>query len=106
VGDWHLEHRERLQRLYVDGLMQLGAAFDGADRHAKAIDVYRRVLARDELHEEALVALMRSYAATGERAQALRAYREYTDRLRDELDAEPARATIALSERIQQGSAI
>src|SRR5262249_29987831 len=24
AGDWHLEHRDRLQRMFVDGLMELG----------------------------------------------------------------------------------
>jgi predicted ATPase/DNA-binding SARP family transcriptional activator len=105
VGDWHLEHRERLQRLYVDGLMQLGARLVAEERHTKAAEAYRRVLARDELHEDALVALMRCHAAIGERAQALRVYRRYVDRLRDELDAEPSDETAALSEQLQRGAA-
>ena len=65
VGDWHLEHRDRLQRVYVDALMELGARLVGEERHAKAAEAYRRVLARDELHEEALLALMRAHAAAG-----------------------------------------
>ena len=59
VGDWHLEHRDRLQRIYVDALMELGARLAAEERHAKAAEAYRRVLARDELHEEALLALMK-----------------------------------------------
>lgn len=104
IGDWHVEHRDRLQRLYVDGLMQLGARLVAEDRHAKAAEAYRRVLARDELHEEAIVALMRAQAALGERAQALRVYKRYVDRLRTELDAEPGEETVALSEQLQQGA--
>ena len=57
VGDWHLEHRDRLQRLYVDSLMELGDRLTAEERHARAADAYRRVLARDELHEDALLAL-------------------------------------------------
>ena len=48
---------------------------------------------------------MRCHAALGERAQALRVYRRFADRLREELDAEPDRETIRLSERLQQGVA-
>ena len=33
VGDWHLEHRDRLQRLYVDALMELGARLIKEERH-------------------------------------------------------------------------
>jgi len=103
VGDWHLEHRDRLQRVFVDALMELGARFVAEDRHAKAADVYRRVLARDELHEEALLALMKAHAAMGERSQALRAYRRFADRMREELDAEPDDETTAFFEKLQQG---
>jgi predicted ATPase/DNA-binding SARP family transcriptional activator len=106
VGDWHLEHRDRLQRIYIDGLMALGAKLTEEERQLKAADVYRRVLARDELHEDALVALMRCQAAAGERAQALRVYRRFADRLRDELDAEPGAEAILLCEQLQQGASL
>jgi DNA-binding SARP family transcriptional activator len=106
VGDWHLEHRDRLQRVYVDSLMELGARLVAEERHAKAAEAYRRVLARDELHEEALLALMKAHAAMGERSQALRAYRRFADRMREELDAEPDDDTTAFFERLQQGAGV
>ena len=106
VGDWHLEHRDRLQRIYVDALMELGARLVAEERHAKAAEAFRRVLARDELHEEALVALMKAHGAMGERSQALRAYRRFVDRLREELDAEPDEETTALFEKLQQGAGV
>jgi DNA-binding SARP family transcriptional activator len=106
VGDWHLEHRDRLQRVYIDALMELGARLAAEERHAKAAEVYRRVLARDELHEEALLALMKAHAAVGERSQALRAYRRFADRMREELDAEPDDDTTAFFERLQQGAGV
>ena len=106
VGDWHLEHRDRLQRLYVDAMMTLGARLTAEERHAKAAEVYRRVLARDELHEEALQALMRAHAALGERAQALRAYQRFAERLREELDVEPDGETTRLFERLQVAAAV
>ena len=104
VGDWHLDHRDRLQRTYVDALMELGARLAREERHAKAADAYRRVLARDELHEEALVALMKCHAALGERSQALRAYRRFADRMRAELDADPDEETTSYFELLQRGA--
>jgi DNA-binding SARP family transcriptional activator len=104
VGDWHLEHRDRLQRLYVDSLMALGAQYAAAERHEKAAEAYRRVLARDDLHEDALVALMRCHAGLGERSQALRAYQRFADRMRTELDAAPTHEATRLFERLQEGS--
>ena len=61
------------------------------------------MLARDELHEDAALALMRCHAAVGERAQALRVYRRLSERLRHELEAEPRRRGRAFSEQLQQG---
>ncbi len=104
VGDWHIEHRDRFQRVYIDGLMQLGALQTAEERPSKAAEAYRRVLARDELHEEALVALMRCHAAVGERVQALRIYARYVERLRTELDCEPGDEAIELAEELQRNA--
>ena len=104
VGDWHLEFRDRLQRLYVDSLMELGTRHAAESREQKAAEAFRRVLARDELHEDALVALMRCHAGLGERSQALRAFRRFADRMRHELDAEPSGDAVRLFERLQQGA--
>ena len=57
-------------------------------------------------HEEALLALMKAHAALGERSQALRAFRRFADRMRQELDAEPDDETTAFFERLQQGAAV
>jgi DNA-binding SARP family transcriptional activator len=64
------------------------------------------VLARDELHEEALLALMKSHAALGERSQALRVYRRFADRMREELDTEPDDETTAFFEKLQAGAGV
>jgi predicted ATPase/DNA-binding SARP family transcriptional activator len=103
AGDWHLEFRDRLQRMYLDALMELGAALTREERHARAGEVYRRVLARDELHEEAVRALMASLARQGERAPALRLYQKFADRLHKELETDPDDETTGLFQRLQQG---
>ncbi len=106
VGDWHLEHRDRLQRLYIEALLELGARLTAEERQDSAAEVYRRILARDELHEEACLALMRCHASVGERSQALRVYRRFADRMRAELHAEPDRGMTRFSERLQQSAAV
>ena len=103
AGDWHLEHRDRLQRLFVDALMELGDRQAEEGRNAKAADAYRRVLARDDLNEDATRALMQCYRNVGERAQALRLYQRFAERLRKELDAEPDDETQELHEAIKSG---
>jgi DNA-binding SARP family transcriptional activator len=73
VSDWHVEPRDRLQRLHLVALLQLGEEWSREQRYAKAVEAYRRVLARDELHEEAIRALMRALARLQEgRATELR----------------------------------
>ena len=106
VGDWHVEHRARLQRLCVDALMELGARYADQSRHAKAAETFWRVLARDELHEEALRALIRALTESGERSQAIRAYQRFAGRLRHELGADPAEETTRLLERLQVSHSI
>jgi predicted ATPase/DNA-binding SARP family transcriptional activator len=106
VSDWHDEFRDRLQRLYHESLMLLGDEWFREQRYQKAVDAYRRVLARDELHEDAVRALMRALADAGERSQALRVYQRFAERLRAELDAEPDRETKRLLEHLQDGAGV
>jgi DNA-binding SARP family transcriptional activator len=101
VGDWHLEHRDHFQQLYVNALMELGGRYASEARHAKAAEAFRRVLARDDLNEEALRALMRAFDDSGERSLALRAYQRFVARLREELDAEPEAETVRLMKQLQ-----
>ena len=101
AGDWHLEHRDRFQRLFVDALMEVGDVHLEENRLQKAADAYRRVIARDDLNEDATRALMRCYARVGDRSQALRLYQRFSDRLRKELDAEPDEETTSLYDELR-----
>lgn len=105
AGDWHLEHRERLQKLAIDALMELGARLVDEERYEKAADRFRRVLARDDLHEDAAHALMLCHVRLGERAAAMRFYQRFADRMREELDAEPSEQMTELFERVQRSNA-
>ena len=104
VGDWHLEHRDRLQRLYVDGLLALGELLSQAGRGDEEAEVYRRILARDALHEEAHRRLITSLARAGRRSDALRQFDRLASTLRRELEAEPESATISLVDRVRRGA--
>ena len=59
------------------------------------------LLARDDLHEDAVRALMQCHVELGERAQALRVYQRFAERLMKELDAEPDDETTELFDRIR-----
>jgi DNA-binding SARP family transcriptional activator len=89
--------------LFVDGLMELGARHAAEERFAKAADAYRRVMARDDLNEEAVRALMTCHAELGERVQAMRLYQRFAERMRGELESDPDEETVEVFERIQRG---
>ena len=101
AGDWCFDVRDRLQQLCIEGLMALGAAQVAEERFGRAVETYRVVLSRDELHEEALRALMLAQAAAGDRTPALRAYQRFAERLKRELEVEPSKETRAVFERLQ-----
>ena len=106
AGDWHLEFRDHFQRLFVDGLMELGSRLEEEGRASRAAEAYRRVLARDELHEAAVVALMRTHAQVGERAKCMRIYERFADRLHNELGAKPNEEMRKIFSTVQQGREI
>jgi predicted ATPase/DNA-binding SARP family transcriptional activator len=100
-GDWALEERDRLRRLHADGLVALGALYADTGRGREAEDVFRRVLARDELHEPACRGLMQVLARSGQRAEAHRLFSRLRDRLAAELGAVPEPATLRLLRSLQ-----
>lgn len=104
AGDWHGPHRDRLQQLFVECLMALGEAHSRLQRHAKAIEVYRRVLVRDAVHEDAVRALMSVLEQSGDRAAALRVFERFVERLKQELKAAPSATITALYRRLQGAS--
>jgi DNA-binding SARP family transcriptional activator len=106
VGDWHLEVRERLRRVWEDGMLALAASLAGAGMHAEAAAAYERVVQREALHEGAYRGLMTCLVRAGDRNRALRAYDRLAALLRTELEAEPERETVALHARIRSAAPV
>jgi DNA-binding SARP family transcriptional activator len=105
-GDWHFETRDHLASLYVQGLCALGELLMRAEKWAEAATVYRRVVVKEDLHEEAHRNLMLCLARAGDRGRALRHYESLVVLLREELDAEPEEETAALFERLKQAAVV
>lgn len=103
VGDWHIAHKLRLQRLYVDALMDLTVAYEAMQRDERAREAYGRILVRDPLHESATRGLMRVHARAGDRPRAKRLFDRFSERLQRELGMSPDREMTALAERIAAG---
>jgi len=101
--EWQFFEREGLRAELADALQRLVRCHAARREYEPAIGHAWRWLALDPLHEAAHRALMRLYAWSGQRAAALRQYRECARILEAELGAEPEEATSRLYEEIQAG---
>jgi DNA-binding SARP family transcriptional activator len=101
--DWAAMRREQLRGTYQEVLMRLAWAYEARGQYRQSIERFKEIVARDSSNEEAHRQLMRLYAATHQRQQALRQYKECCEALRKEIDADPERATIDLHKQIIAG---
>ena len=102
VGDWHLAIRERLQRLWTDGLRALGAHYLALGANDDAAAVYRRLVRAEELDEDAHRQLMTALSRSGHRGEALRHFDRLAAMLDRELGTVADDATRRLYERLQR----
>ncbi|HKV84888.1 MAG TPA: BTAD domain-containing putative transcriptional regulator, partial [Ktedonobacterales bacterium] len=101
--DWATGRREALRETYLRLLLTSAQLHTTQGDSAAAIEALLRALAADPTREEAALALMRVYAASGQRQAALRQYTLLADALQRELDSEPDRETQRLFQRIRDG---
>jgi len=101
--DWTVTRREQLRELYHRLLSKLSKFYESKGDHQQSIEALRKLVAADTANEEAHRELMRLYALTGNRRQALRQYQLCVEALRKELDAGPDRATVELNRQIESG---
>jgi DNA-binding SARP family transcriptional activator len=88
--DWLEIERERLRQLRVHALEHLGEHALRRGRFGAAIDRALAAISADPLRESAHRLLIRAYIAEGNSSAALRQYREYCRRARDELGLGPS----------------
>ena len=97
---WQLTQQEWLRREYAGVLRQLSGYYTAAQQHDHAIRYARQWLAVDTLHEPAHRQLIRLYAATGQRSEAVRQYKQCVELLNTELATPPEPETTRLYEAI------
>ncbi|GAB4579520.1 MAG: hypothetical protein Fur0022_22580 [Anaerolineales bacterium] len=99
--DWTQIPRENLFRRYRDAILA-----QAENDPVSAAGLLAPLLARDPLDEPAHRALMRVYALTGRRHDALRQYQTCVDALDAELGISPDPLTTALYEQILRGELV
>ena len=102
---WIVKPRDALRARFVRTLMRLGEQLEGQRDWERAIDVYRRGLEADNLAESFYRGLMRALAATGDRAEALSAFRRCRELLSIVLGIKPSAETDRLYREIAAGAA-
>ena len=101
--DWAIQRRKSLQQTYLDLLLELARLYEARGEHSPAVVAYQQLTSVDPLQEEAQTGLMRVYALSGQRSQALRQYQILQDTLFKELGAEPDPAVKMLYQQILAG---
>jgi predicted ATPase/DNA-binding SARP family transcriptional activator len=89
-GEWYLEERNRLRELYAKALDTLGRARTAAGDHTAAAEAYQKLVALDDLDEDAARSLIQALEKSGDAAGAKRAYRRLAEALKKELGETPS----------------
>jgi DNA-binding SARP family transcriptional activator len=102
--EWAENRRQQLRRLYLALLVELAGIYEERGENGPAIEALTRVTAEEPAHEEAHAALMRLYALSGSRTEALRQYERLKEALPKELGVRPSASSRALRDEIAWSS--
>ena len=104
--DWILTERERLHQLCLKALERIIQILEEQRDYKAAIPFAQRLIRHDRLYENGYRLLMRLYALSNERANALRTYRTCVDILQNELGVEPEPATREIFHRLRSAQVL
>jgi len=93
---WTRAERERLRHLACNVLTDLTAHYDEVGDTDRCLETAARLLTLDPLREAVHRMIMRTYAAQGRQASALKQFETCKDMLERELRVEPETETVAL----------
>jgi predicted ATPase/DNA-binding CsgD family transcriptional regulator len=101
--EWAEEYRRRLRETYLSLLLKLARLHEERADYGSAAEALRRIISEEPTREEAHVGLMRLYALSGSKGEALAQYVQLEEILLRELGTEPAASSRALREEIAAG---
>ena len=101
---WVEQRRSELRGLYLSILVELAGLYEEDEEYGPAIEALSRVVAEEPTHEGAHVGLMRLYALSGRRREALGQYERLREALLEEFGSEPEAAPRYLQEEIWTGT--
>ena len=98
--EWIEPERERLHQGCIQAYTNLMSLLQSQQEHGKVISYAQQLIRLDPLSEPAYAHLIESYAANGDRTNALQAYHRCMAVLREELGLDPSRAIQDLYSRL------
>jgi predicted ATPase/DNA-binding SARP family transcriptional activator len=101
---WVEERRAQLRELYLSLLLELGALYEEREEFEAAIETLGKVVTQEPTHEGAHAGLMRLYALSGRRREALSQYERLREALYREFGTEPEAATTRMQQEIWAGA--
>jgi DNA-binding SARP family transcriptional activator len=101
--DWAEERRTQARQTYLILLVEMAELFEERGDIGSATDALRQAVSEEPAHEEAHNHLIRLYARSGQRYQALRQYEQLREALRRRFGTEPGAASRSLYEEIVAG---
>jgi predicted ATPase/DNA-binding SARP family transcriptional activator/DNA-binding CsgD family transcriptional regulator len=101
--EWAEGKREELRRIHLALLLELAAAYEEHGENELAVGALRSAIAREPTEEEAHVGLMRLYALSDRRMEALTQYERLDEVLATRLGTEPGATARRLHEQIATG---
>jgi len=101
-AEWLEAEQRRLEGLALDAMVRLGEQTLERGDHCQALEVAQRAIAVSSLREDAHRLMMRTLAAGGRRADALKHYDHLTALLKRELKVEPDAAIAALADELRK----
>jgi predicted ATPase/DNA-binding SARP family transcriptional activator len=103
--EWIGPEALRLENLFAHVVGQLAPLLLQVGRYEQALEYAQRAHRADPLSEQAVRQVMQALIALRQSGQALRAYRAFAHRLREELGAQPSEALQSLAAQLGQTGA-
>ncbi|HEV3312174.1 MAG TPA: tetratricopeptide repeat protein [Chloroflexota bacterium] len=104
--DWAIPVREGIQRQWREVCISAAAQCRKKGAPDGAVRWLQRQLEADPLDEETLRFMLEDLRDLGQRTEALRLFQRFAERLREELDLEPAPETVLIIERLKTTAAV
>lgn len=102
-AEWAENRRGQLRRLYFELLLELTGLYEERGEYGQAAEMLQRALSEEPTNEEAHAGLMRLYALSGRRGEALTQYERLRGTLSGRLGTAPGATTRALRDKIAAG---